>query len=385
MLSKEVQDRLVAAGIFLLDALVRQVRTGSHPAMNLVRKGLDMLGTGKGSLELLDVLGVLVLRGQHDQRNLDPAGEGISTTLARCGAGLCSLLSVLRVNHSRVDLGSDLEWALAGREGQRDNLGAPAELMTTESAGYCSTKSRVRYTHPEYSPLLDVRVFLLDGLDSGMGLGHEARRAVLAEEGADLLLLLLVVGREQADGQWRAVEGVGHEDGVLVVVVGRGQDVAALHGLVKEAEDVHDDEDGLGGLLGGPGHVCLAAIEGLEIALLLVAGRHDGRDVAAGLGVAAGGFHGGHVGRRCAEWAGQLCVGLVVGDLGSQWAAAGLSRSCEAVGSMSGARGWRYGRGGGERGGDGGKVGSQGIEHIGSGSKLPLCGSHDDRGTDADD
>lgn len=129
-----------------------------------------------------------------------------------------------------------------------------------------------------------------------MGLGHEARRAILAEEGANLLLLLVVVGREQADVQRGPVEGVRHEDGVLVVVVCRRQDVAALHGLVKEAEDVHDNEDALGCLLGGARHVCLAAIEGLVVALLLVAGRDDGRDVAAGLGVAAGGFHRGHVG-----------------------------------------------------------------------------------------
>lgn len=213
-----------------------------------------------------------------------------------------------------------------------------------------------------------------------MGLGHEARRAVLAKEGADLLLLVVVVGREQANIQWRAVEGVGHKDGILVVIIGRGQDVAALDGLVKEAEDVHDDENSLGGLLGGAGHVRLAAIEGLEVALLLVAGRDDGRDVAAGLGVAAGGFHCGHVGRRGAELAGGLCVLLVVGGLSSQWAAAGLlSRSCEALGRASGARSLRYGRGGGgERGGDGGKVGSQGIERIGSCSKLPLRRSHDD-------
>lgn len=208
-----------------------------------------------------------------------------------------------------------------------------------------------------------------------MCLGDEARRAVLAKEGADLLLLVLIVGREQADVQWRAVEGVRHEDGILVVVVGRGQDVATLDGLVKETEDVHDDEDALGCLLGGAGHIRLAAIEGLVVALLLVAGRDDGRDVAAGLGVAAGGFHCGHVGRRGGELAGGLCVGV----WSSQWAAAGLlSRSCEALGRASGARGLRYGRGGGERGGEGGKVGSQGIERIGSCSKLPLCGSHDD-------
>lgn len=130
-----------------------------------------------------------------------------------------------------------------------------------------------------------------------MDLGHEARWAVLAEEGANLLLLLVIVGREQADIQGRTVKGVGHEDCILVVVVSRSQNVAALDGLVEEAEDVHDDEDGLGGFLGRPRHVRLAAIVGLEVALLLIAGRDDGRDVAAGLGVAAGGLHGGHVGR----------------------------------------------------------------------------------------
>lgn len=132
-----------------------------------------------------------------------------------------------------------------------------------------------------------------------MGLGDEAWGAVLGEEVAKLLLLLLVVGREQLDGQGRAVEGVGHEDGVLVVVVGGGQDVAALDGLVEEAKDVHDDEDAPSGVRGGARHVRLAAVEGLEVALLGVAGRDDGRDVAAGLGVATGGLHGRHFDRGC--------------------------------------------------------------------------------------
>lgn len=226
--------------------------------MNLVGEDLDMLGPSEGSLELLDLLGILVLRCQHNQRDFD-------------------LFGILGIDHGRVDFGSDLEGALAGREGQRDDLGPPAEA--------------------EHTPLLDVGILLLDCLDGGVGLGHEAGGAVLPEEGANLLLLVVVVGREQADVQRRTVEGIGHEDGVLVVVVGRGQDVAALEGLVKEAEDVHDDEDGLGGLVGRAGNVRLPAIKGVKVSLLLVARRDDGRDVAAGLGVAAGGFHGRHSGR----------------------------------------------------------------------------------------
>lgn len=55
------------------------------------------------------------------------------------GAGLSSLFGVLGVDHGRVNFGSDLEWALAGGEGQRDDLGAPAELAVAASACYCLT------------------------------------------------------------------------------------------------------------------------------------------------------------------------------------------------------------------------------------------------------
>lgn len=78
------------------------------------------------------------------------------------------------------------------------------------------------------------------------------------------------------------------------MVVGGGQDVAALDGLVEEAEDVHDDQDALADLLGGARHVRLLAVDGLVDALLLVARGDDGRDVTAGGGVAAGGGHGRH-------------------------------------------------------------------------------------------
>lgn len=51
-----------------------------------------------------------------------------------------------------------------------------------------------------------------------------------------------------------AVEEIGHEDLVLVVLVGVGEDIGALEGLGFEAEDVVDDEDGGGGG-GGTGGV----------------------------------------------------------------------------------------------------------------------------------
>lgn len=54
-----------------------------------------------------------------------------------------------------------------------------------------------------------------------------------------------------------ALEEVRHEDLVLVVLVGVGEDVGALEGLRAEAEDVVDDEDGRGGG-GGTGGVWVA-------------------------------------------------------------------------------------------------------------------------------
>lgn len=126
-------------------------------------------------------------------------------------------------------------------------------------------------TYTNNTPLLNVRVLGLGVLQDTSDLGHEARRAVLAEERTNLLLLVLVVRGEQLDGQGLAVEGVGHEDSVLLVVVGSGQDVTALDGLVEEAKDVHDNEDALAGVLGRARHVRLLAVNGLVVPLLLVA------------------------------------------------------------------------------------------------------------------
>ena len=81
------------------------------------------------------------------------------------------------------------------------------------------------------------------------------RRGLGLEELAQLLALLLVVRRVPADVGRRALEKVGYEDAVRVLLVAVGEDVGALDGLREEAEDVVDYEDcARGG--GGAGGVC---------------------------------------------------------------------------------------------------------------------------------
>ena len=77
------------------------------------------------------------------------------------------------------------------------------------------------------------------------------------------------------NGAGLAVEPVGHEDLVLVVVVAGGEDVGALDGLVEEAEDVEDDDDGLGGVLGA-GDICR---RGLRLAQSQRTGGRGARDL----------------------------------------------------------------------------------------------------------
>lgn len=64
------------------------------------------------------------------------------------------------------------------------------------------------------------------------------------KEIAQLLLLLFIVRGKDGLRQGFAVEEVGHEDLMLLVLIGIGEDVGALKGLGLEAEDVVDDEDG---------------------------------------------------------------------------------------------------------------------------------------------
>lgn len=119
------------------------------------------------------------------------------------------------------------------------------------------------------------------GLDEGGELLGNAGRRVLAKEGAQVLLLLVVVGRVPLNGARLAFEPIGHEHLVLGVVVAGGQDVGTLNGLVEVAKDVVDDDDALGRLIRA-GDIGLQAIVLAIGTPGVVAGGDDGRDVAAG-------------------------------------------------------------------------------------------------------
>lgn len=317
IVGKEREDGLVSTSILLFHAGIRQVRPRRHPAVNLVFEDLDVLGSRQGGLELLNIFSRLVLRCQHNKRNFDPVvADGCQQgqerdSRVRWAQALtyfsASLASTMAGWHSAAIL-KGFSGVLATKEMTLE----PQQNYRTEPIEKCQSayfyrriqfialsesKERQR-TYTNNAPFLDVGVLSLSVLQNPSNLGREARRAVLAEESADLLLLVLVVRGEELDGQGFAVEGVGHEDGVLLVVVGSGQNVAALDGLVEEAENVHNDQNALAGLLGRPRHVRLLAVNGLVVALLLVARGHDGGDVAAGGGVAAGGWHGRHFGGR---------------------------------------------------------------------------------------
>jgi len=82
-----------------------------------------------------------------------------------------------------------------------------------------------------------------------------------AQEGCNVLLLLVGVRRIVAARKRLPMEKVGHEDLVLMGRVGVSEDVGALDGLRAEAEDVVDDENGGGGG-GGAGGVWVLGLKG---------------------------------------------------------------------------------------------------------------------------
>lgn len=104
-------------------------------------------------------------------------------------------------------------------------------------------------SYPDDGPALDLGILSRHGLDISRDFSGDAWRRVLLEEGAEALLLLLGVGREQLDGAGLAGEPVGHEDLVLLGVVGGRQDVGALQRLRVEPEDVENADYALGGVL----------------------------------------------------------------------------------------------------------------------------------------
>lgn len=63
-------------------------------------------------------------------------------------------------------------------------------------------------------------------------------RGLGLEEIAEFLLVVIVLGREPGNVGGLAFEKVGHEDPVLLLI-GSGENVGSLDGLVEETEDVY--------------------------------------------------------------------------------------------------------------------------------------------------
>jgi hypothetical protein len=90
------------------------------------------------------------------------------------------------------------------------------------------------------------------------------------------------VRRVVANVDGLALEKVGHEDLVLVLIVAGCEDIGTLEGLVLEAKDVVDDKEGLLSILRTSG-VGLHAVNGRVSALGFITLTNDGRNGTASL------------------------------------------------------------------------------------------------------
>jgi hypothetical protein len=90
------------------------------------------------------------------------------------------------------------------------------------------------------------------------------------------------VRRVVANVNGLALEEIGHEDLVLVLIVAGCEDIGTLEGLVLEAKDVVDDKEGLLSILRTSG-VGLHPVNGRVSALGFIALANDGRNGTASL------------------------------------------------------------------------------------------------------
>lgn len=169
VLSEELQHRLVTPQVLGLDPVLAQIGASGHPAVNLVLEDLDVLRDLEGVLELLDVLGGLVSRGQEDEGDLQAFGVG-------------------GVHHGRVDAGGDGEGVGVGLDSQGNDLSAPA-VLNYERTLAVTSRERGRagqrvgpVTYTDDTKAGQGRVLLLEGLNVIGKLGSNLIRRVLAEE-----------------------------------------------------------------------------------------------------------------------------------------------------------------------------------------------------------
>jgi hypothetical protein len=198
---EEGQHGLVASLVLLADLGVVQVASSGHEAMDLGGEGLDVVGDLQVGLEGIDIGGHLVLGGKH-------------------GHGDVHLLGVIGIDHGRVALHGGLEGLVILAGGQTGDLAAPAVAEDGPGLEAAAGGEVVGLGH--------------DAGDLGQGIG---RGGLGLEEVAELLLVLVGGRGVPGDVGGAALEEVGHDDAVLLLV-GGGEDVGALDGLVEEAEDV---------------------------------------------------------------------------------------------------------------------------------------------------
>jgi DNA-binding transcriptional LysR family regulator len=224
VLVEERDDSLVCLLVLSLDLLVIEVGTRRHEAVNLTIEALKLLGHLQSILKLLDRVCIFVARSNHEQGHLD----------ARCLRG---------VEHGWVALSTSRKLAeLVGRDDGND-LAAPAELCICwlDDGSFLTLLGCTTYS--EDTPGLDAGVLLVDCFDEAGKLAHCGLGVACGAE--ELAKRTIHALRHPAHLGRLSVKEIRHEDLVLARV---RKQIGALNGLVEVAEDVVDDEDGLGGV-----------------------------------------------------------------------------------------------------------------------------------------
>lgn len=173
VLTKELKDCLVTPFILLLDAVVTEIGTSGHPAVDLILEGLYVLGHFEGVLKLLDLLIGLLLGSQKHGRDRKALG-------------------IRSIYHGGVDLGGNGEGVRVCLDAESNDLATPAILFRLVST---ETQLQPDGTHSDDSELLDGRVLILDSLYIVRNLAGNLGGRICAEEVSKLLLLVVVIGR----------------------------------------------------------------------------------------------------------------------------------------------------------------------------------------------
>lgn len=156
MLLEEIQNGLVSTGILVTNMRVRQISPSRHPTMDLVRKGLHMVGHLQLTLKLFDIFSGVLASCQKHEWNRD----------IFCSGG---------VDHSRVAGGSNRERVFFAGGDDFGNFTTPAELFDILVYVGIMLDSLRRNTYADKSPRRNGWVCSLEGRNI---LGQSSGRAL---------------------------------------------------------------------------------------------------------------------------------------------------------------------------------------------------------------